>query len=132
MNKKQMKKQVLFVDDEPNILEGYQRMLRPLRGEWDTHYAMSGTEALEMMNAIPIDLIIADIRMPEMDGVELLGVVMKHHPNTIRMVFSGNADSELTMKAADVADKFISKPCDPETLRSIVGRALNLEPFTSP
>ena len=78
-----MKKQVLFVDDERNILEGLQRTLRPLRGEWDTHYAMSGAEALEIMNATPIDLLITDIRMPEMDGVELLRIVMQRHPNTI-------------------------------------------------
>ena len=63
-----MKQQILFVDDERNILERYQRMLRPLRGTWDTHYAMSGTEALEIMNATPIDLMITDLRMPIMNG----------------------------------------------------------------
>ncbi len=124
-----MKQQVLFVDDERNILEGLERTLRPLRSEWDTHYAMSGAEALEIMNATPVDLVITDMRMPEMDGVELLRIVMQRHPNTIRMILSGNADSALNLKAVDVTHKFISKPCDPETLRSIVRRAFSPERF---
>jgi putative nucleotidyltransferase with HDIG domain len=121
-----MKKQILFVDDDCNILEGLQRALRTQRHDWDMQYVMSGDQALEIMDAKSVDLIVTDMRMPEMDGADLLREVMKRHPETIRMVLSGQADSQLVMKAVGVAHQFISKPCDPETLKSIVNRAISL------
>jgi putative nucleotidyltransferase with HDIG domain len=124
-----MKPQILFVDDERNILEGYKRMLRLLRGEWDMHYAMSGTEALEIINVTPIDLIITDMRMPKMDGAALLRGVTKLHQSAIRMVLSGNADSALMMNALDIAHQFMSKPCTPEIFESIIRRVLSFRAF---
>jgi putative nucleotidyltransferase with HDIG domain len=121
-----MKKQILFVDDDGNVLDGLRRMLRTQRNEWDMQYVLSGAEALKIMAAKPIDLLVTDMRMPEMDGAELLREVMKRHPGTIRMVLSGQADSNLTMRAVGVAHQFIAKPCDPETLKSIVNRAIGL------
>ena len=50
-----MKRRVLFVDDEPNVLDGLRRMLRPLRDEWDMRFAPGGTRALELMAAEPAD-----------------------------------------------------------------------------
>ena len=123
---KHMKKHILFVDDDCNILQGLQRTLRAQRDDWEMQYVMSGAQALEIMDAKPIDLIVTDMRMPEMDGADLLREVMKRHPETIRMVLSGQADSQLVMKAVGVAHQFISKPCDPETLKSIVNRAISL------
>jgi HD-like signal output (HDOD) protein len=124
-----MKQQILFVDDERNILEGYQRMFRPLRDEWDTHYAVSGSEALEIMNATPIDLIITDMRMPKMNGAELLHIVTKRHPSVIRIVLSGNADSAAMMELVGVAHQFISKPCNPEIFESIIRNVLSFRSF---
>jgi putative nucleotidyltransferase with HDIG domain len=121
-----MKKQILFVDDNRNVLDGLRRMLRTKLNEWDMQYILSGVEALKIMDSKPIDLIVTDMRMPEMDGVELLKEVMKRHPGVIRMVLSGQADSDLTMKAVGLAHQFISKPCDPEMLKSIVSRAIGL------
>jgi putative nucleotidyltransferase with HDIG domain len=121
-----MKKQILFVDDECNILEGLQRTLRVQRNEWDMEYVMSGAQALEIMETKPIDLIVTDMRMPEMDGADLLRETMKRHPETIRIILSGQADSQMAMKAVGVAHQFISKPCDPNTLKSVVNRAINL------
>jgi putative nucleotidyltransferase with HDIG domain len=123
---KPMKKRILFVDDECNVLEGLQRILRSLRAEWDIQFAMSGAEALEIMNEKSIDLIVTDMRMPEMDGAELLCEVMKRHPGVIRMIFSGQADAELLAKVVGVAHQFISKPCNPEVLKSIIQQTINL------
>jgi DNA-binding NtrC family response regulator len=67
-----MKKQILFVDDDCNILAGLQRMLRRQRDEWNMQYVTSPAEALEIMDAEPIDLLVTDMRMPGMDGAELL------------------------------------------------------------
>jgi putative nucleotidyltransferase with HDIG domain len=121
-----MKKQILFIDDEPNILEGLRRMLRRECSEWGMQSATSGAKALEIMDAKPIDLIITDMRMPEMDGADLLREVKRRHPGVIRVVLSGQADSDLAMKAVGVAHQFISKPCDSETLKTVINRAVSL------
>lgn len=122
-----MKKQILFVDDEWNILEGLRRMLRSQSSDWDMHFVMSGAEALELLDAKPIDIIVTDMRMPEMSGAELLDQVTKKHPDVIRIILSGQADSELMMRSMGTAHQFISKPSDPDNLKSIIRRALELK-----
>ena len=67
-----MSKRILFVDDEPMILEAIQHGLRCMRAEWEVKFANSGAEALEMMGQIPFDIVITDMRMPGMDGAQLL------------------------------------------------------------
>jgi putative nucleotidyltransferase with HDIG domain len=121
-----MKKQILFVDDDRNVLEGLQRMLRVLRNEWEMYFALSGPEALAIMAARPIDVIVADMRMPGMNGVELLTEVMRRHPGTIRIILSGHADQDLIMKSVRVTHQYLSKPCDAETLKITVMRAVQL------
>ena len=121
-----MKTQILFVDDERNVLEGLQRMLRVFRNEWDMHFALSGPAALDIMATKPIDIIVADMRMPEMNGAQLLTEVMKRHPSTIRIVLSGHAGQDLIMRSVGVAHQYLSKPCDPETFKSTVMRATQL------
>lgn len=121
-----MKKQILFVDDERNVLEGLQRMLRAFRHEWDMHFALSGAQALAIMEVNPIDIIVADMRMPGMNGAQLLTEVMQRYPSTIRIVLSGHADQDLIMKSVGVTHQYLSKPCDPETFKSTVLRATEL------
>lgn len=120
-----MAKKILFVDDDPNILSGLQRMLRPMRDDWEMRFAASGVDALEMMQVQPADLIVADMRMPGMNGAELLAEVNLRYPGTIRIVLSGHADSELIMKSVSVAHQFLSKPCDAETLKLVIRKAID-------
>ena len=120
------KQQILFVDDEPMVLAGLQRTLRPQRGEWDMVFVESGAMALEHMAAQPFDVIISDMLMPRMNGAELLKEVVRRHPATVRMVLSGHADKELISQCVGVAHQFISKPCDPEQLKALVKNACQL------
>ncbi|MFW6055270.1 MAG: response regulator, partial [Thermodesulfobacteriota bacterium] len=121
-----MKKSILFVDDEPNILKGLQRMLRSMRREWDMRFAESGPEALEIMEQEPFDVLVSDMRMPGMDGVQLLEEVRKKYPETVRIVLSGHSDSQMTMKAVRVAHQYISKPAEAEELKSKISRSCSL------
>jgi putative nucleotidyltransferase with HDIG domain len=121
-----VKRRILFVDDNSNVLDGLRRMNRSQQNEWDAQYVQSGAEALNIMDSRPIDLIVADMRMPGMDGADLLREVMKRHPEVIRIVLSGQADSDLTMRVVGVAHQFIAKPCDAQTLKSIIDRAISL------
>ena len=93
-----MKKRILFVDDEMLVLEGLQRMLRPLRAEWEMVFVDSGAKALELMGQAPFDVVVSDMRMPGMNGAELLAEVLKRFPKTVRLVLSGHADRDLVLK----------------------------------
>jgi putative nucleotidyltransferase with HDIG domain len=121
-----MKKQVLFVDDDPMILQALKRMLHGLRSEWDMTFVNCGSEALERMSTETFDVIVTDMRMPEMNGAQLLEEVKKRHPNTVRVIFSGQSDDEIAMKTVKSAHQFLSKPCDATALKSVISRAFSL------
>lgn len=117
---------ILFVDDEPQILQGLARMLRPMRHEWDIAFAESGAEALAMLDAEPFDVIVSDMRMPGMNGTEMLTTMATSHPSTVRLVLSGQAGERELMQAVNAAHQYIAKPCEPETLKAAIGRAAAL------
>ena len=75
-----IKRRILFVDDEPMVLKGLQRTLRKMRAEWDMSFVTSAAHALELMAEKPFDAIVADMRMPGMDGAQLLNEVKDRHP----------------------------------------------------
>lgn len=117
---------VLFVDDEPNVLEGLRRSLRTLRHAWDMEFVESGREALEALAARPFHAIVSDMRMPEMDGVQLLDEVLRRHPEVIRIVLSGYSDWEIILRSVGATHHYLNKPCEPKRLRDAVDQALQL------
>jgi len=119
-------KRILFVDDEVKVLEGLERMLRSQRKQWDMAFASSGVEALALLEARPFDLLVTDMRMPEMDGAALLEQVKRRFPGVIRMVLSGYCELEAAMRAVPVAHQYLAKPCDSGRLRDAIERACNL------
>lgn len=121
-----MKKRVLFVDDEAMVLQGLQRMLRPMRNDWDMEFVESGSVALERMAAAPADVVVSDMRMPGMNGAQFLTEVMKRFPKTVRIILSGHADHDLVLKAVGSTHQYLHKPCEPELLKATVQRAVAL------
>lgn len=117
------KKNILFVDDEPNILSGLKRMLRSLREEFEMFFAESGTKALQLMDEHNFDIVVSDMRMPGMDGATLLQKVLIQHPHAIRIMLTGQADEESILRTVNVVHQFLAKPCDPDTLKSVIKRA---------
>ncbi|MCS7089267.1 MAG: response regulator [Verrucomicrobiota bacterium] len=115
---------ILFVDDEPMILDGLRRSLRFLRSEWTLAFATSGPEALTRMEMEPFDVIVTDMRMPGMSGVELLRIVRQRHPEVARLVLSGQADEKQVLQCVGLAHQYLAKPCDPESLRSAIHRVV--------
>lgn len=120
-------RRILFVDDESRILEGLQRMLRPQRQHWEMAFAPSGEAALKLLEERPFDVIVSDMRMPEMDGAELLTHVRDRFPGVVRMVLSGYTSLGSALRAVPVAHQFLLKPCDPNRLRVTVDRACELK-----
>jgi HD-like signal output (HDOD) protein len=104
-------KRILFVDDEPNLLEGLERMLRHQSREWEMAFVTTGQEALRLLESRPFDVIVADVLMPEMDGAELLERVQQRFPGVLRVVLSGYFERDAALKAAGVAHRYLAKPC---------------------
>lgn len=122
----QEKKRLLFVDDEVNLLQGLKRMLYHMRNAWDMIFVSSAKEALEVLSREPIDIIITDIRMPEVDGIELLKRVMVKYPHVIRFILSGQSSKADFVRAVGPSHQFLSKPVEAEALKSTINRALSL------
>lgn len=122
-----MNTRILFVDDEANVLSGLRRMLRGQRKQWDMHFANGGAAALEMMENEPFDVVVSDMRMPGIDGAELLTRIAKEYPHTVRLVLSGQSEHERILRAVGPAHQFLSKPCDPDVLIKTIMSACGLQ-----
>lgn len=120
-------KRAIFVDDEPNLLRGLRRMLLSIRRDWDMTFVESPVEALEIMSAQPaFDVVVTDLTMPEMSGIEFLNEVTKRYPQTVRFVLSGQTDTASLLSASSVTHQFLTKPCDPQVLHNLLARAFSL------
>ena len=113
----QAKRRILFVDDEPMILKGLQRTLRKMRDVWEMTFTSSSMEALQILGSGTFDVIVSDLRMPEIDGVQLLAEVKSKHPEVIRIILSGQVEQDTTFKSVQVAHQSLSKPCDADILK---------------
>jgi len=115
---------VVCVDDEPQVLSG---LSLHLRRRYEVESATSGAAALELLARQPqAAVLISDMRMPGMSGAELLEVVQREYPDTIRLILSGQAETESVMKALGVSHQFLSKPCDADILQGTIARAFTL------
>jgi putative nucleotidyltransferase with HDIG domain len=120
------KKQILFVDDEPMVLKGLQRTLRKMRIEWEMTFTSSAREALGILDQRPIDVIVSDLKMPEMDGMQLLTEVKARHPRVVRIILSGHLEHEMTLQSVQLAHQSLSKPCDAEILKQTLAKLFAL------
>lgn len=124
-----MRQPVLFVDDQPQILNGIKRMLRLKRDDWDVLCATSGQEALSMLESNKPGVIVTDMKMPHMDGADLLEEVRRRYPDMMRVVLSGYFEHEGFYRTAGSAHAYLMKPCDMNAIILTVERALNLKNF---
>jgi len=121
-----MTKRILFVDDEHMVLHGIERSLHGMKQEWHIEFLPSGAEALEAMERQPFDVVITDMRMPGMDGAQLLKKVKERFPQTVRMALSGQSDRATILRSVGPTHQYLSKPCDVEELKQKLVRALSL------
>ena len=115
---------LLIVDDEPGILSSLRRLLRPAGHK--IHTAESGPIGLQVLEQEPVDLVISDMRMPEMNGAQFLEQVRLRWPGTTRILLTGYADVSSTIEAINRGEiyRYISKPWDDNDLTLIVHQAL--------
>jgi DNA-binding NtrC family response regulator len=111
---------VLFVDDEPSLLSALRRMLMPQRERWAMSFVDGGVSALELLERDAIDVVVSDMRMPGMDGSTLLREIQRLYPRVYRIVLSGYTEAEARSSVEHVAQRFLTKPCDPSDLISAI------------
>ncbi len=99
------KRRILLVDDEPRVVDGLQRYLRRYRDIWDVTTANSAHAALAKMETTVFDVIVTDMRMPQMDGATFLAIAKAMSPATMRIVLSGQTDPEAALRAVPVAPR---------------------------
>jgi len=119
-----MSDRILFVDDEPAVLEGYKRILHR---EFHVDTALGGADGLAVIRSRgPFAVIVSDMRMPGMDGVQFLSRARKLNPDTVRMVLTGHADIGAAMEAVNEGHifRFLTKPCDKLILARAITTAL--------
>lgn len=111
-----MSRKVLLVDDEERVKASHHQMLSR---RFKIDMARSGPEALDLMTTRgPYAVLVADMRMPGMNGVELLQKAQDHHPETIRVMLTGNLDQHTAMEAINLGQvfRFLTKPCAPRSV----------------
>jgi response regulator RpfG family c-di-GMP phosphodiesterase len=119
-----MSKKILFVDDEQNVLSGLERSLRR---EFEVNTALSGLEGLAAIkNNGPFAVVVSDMRMPGMDGIEFLSLVKEESPDSVRIMLTGNADIQTAIDAVNKGNifRFLSKPCPNELMTTTLHAAL--------
>jgi putative nucleotidyltransferase with HDIG domain len=117
---------MLFVDDEPGVLKVIEMAMRTMAKEWESHFVRSGKEALALMACEPFDVVVSDMRMPDMNGAQLLNCVLRLYPRSVRIILSGYVDLQDAMSCVGVAHQFLQKPCKLVDLRRCLQRVADL------
>ena len=115
---------ILFVDDDQNILDGYKRTLR---NDFQIETAASAIEALTAIQSqSTFAVIVSDMRMPGMDGIQFLARVKESCPESIRIMLTGNADQQTAIDAVNEGSifRFLNKPCSPQVMAKTLSAAI--------
>jgi response regulator RpfG family c-di-GMP phosphodiesterase len=119
-----MNENILFVDDDENILDAYRRQLRK---QYQIETALGSEKGVEIFNSETFAVVISDLRMPGMDGIEFLARVREVSPDTVRIMLTGNADLHAAIEAVNQGNifRFLTKPCSPEHLAQAIESGLH-------
>lgn len=115
---------ILLIDDDVNVLHGLSRVLR--NQPYRIYTARSGDEAMKILKAWNIDVVVSDEKMPGISGTDLLKWVSENYPEVMRIVLTRNATAETAIRAINEADvfHFFTKPCNEVELALTIRKAL--------
>ncbi len=122
-----MSRRVLFVADEPALLDGLRLTLHALRAEWELDFAPGGTAALERMAENPADVLVADAHMRTVPADEFLGEARRRFPLAVRIVLTAETDRFKLIRLLSLAHRVLTRPCQPDDLRNAIRRACSLQ-----
>lgn len=116
---------VLFVEDDTKLLNSMRRMSLS-HDNIEASFAEGGGKALDILAGQEFDIVVADMRMPGMDGPTLLNMVQERHPEIVRIVLSGHSDRDMIFRVVRLAHQFLSKPCPFKEIMAVLGRVYRL------
>ena len=121
-----MTTRIIFVDDDPMLLASTRRQLHRKLDDCEMLFFERATDALDSIAETPADVVLSDLRMPEMNGAEFLNHVATAHPNTIRLAWTGQSEIEQLERVFGIAHQVFSKPCPTETLIEIINTVVTI------
>ncbi|KAA3618933.1 MAG: HDOD domain-containing protein [Calditrichaeota bacterium] len=119
-------KRVIFVDDDVVSLKSLRRMLIKMPNQWEFEFADSGESALDILKKEPFDVVVADMRMPKMDGAQLLTKIKEIYPGMVRIILSGHSSKDMIIDSIGPCHQFLAKPCQSDVLINTIKRACAL------
>jgi HD-like signal output (HDOD) protein len=124
-----MKKRVLFVEDDPVLLEIYVKLLDDQPDRWEVSSAINGRRALEVMERSGFDVVVSDLLMPGMNGIELMEEVRKKYPRASRIILSEISDQEEVARCLNSIHQFLAKPFEVKALKAALLRISGLDTY---
>ncbi len=121
------KTRILFVDDEPSMVRVLKMGMRSMSNEWDMQFVEGGEAALELVKKENFDVIVTDMRMAGINGAQLLNHVLRHNPETVRIILSGYADLSEVVSCVGLTHQFLTKPCSLDDLKSCLKKVTSLK-----
>lgn len=121
-----MQNRVLFVDDDPILRDLYSSIAPEVQGQYEVFTASSGKEGVQLLQERTFDVVVADLTMPKMDGVQFLGHVVRTQPDAARIIISGYLDRLKIAQCLFVGHRYFNKPCD---LKALSGLLITLSSF---
>lgn len=117
---------ILFIDDDQMVLQGLKRALHRKAPVWQMRFVDTPEAAFAEMEREPAEVVVSDLRMPGMNGIQFLERIAALWPNTVRIILSGQTERETLLRAIGPAPQFLAKPCSAERLDMVISRALRL------
>jgi DNA-binding NarL/FixJ family response regulator len=119
-------KRILFVDEDPDFLDGLKALLRHVPSEWQISFRTTARDALRELDGHDFDAIVTGMRLSDMCARELLSEVLRHHPLVVRIAFCSGMQPELAIRTANPAHQYLMVPCDAATLRKTLEAAFRI------
>jgi len=118
-----MKKRIVFLDDDIKFLNGIKRVFRDM-GEWDIITCLKAEKVFQELAEGHVDVVVSDYRMPEVDGLTVLGRIKTEYPSVHRVLLSGQVSDAVYNESLAVAERYLEKPCDAEMIYNVINELM--------
>ncbi|MFT4728561.1 MAG: DNA-binding NarL/FixJ family response regulator [Granulosicoccus sp.] len=117
---------IVLIDEDISFVNQMAKLLIELRPDWTVRFASSAAEGIELVESLPVDVVVSDTNFPDMDGAALLERIRSYRPNVLRFTLSDDQDAEIHLECARLNQRFIAKPADARILAEAIDSSIRL------